>query len=114
MFAIFPILSVALCMLFPASLENDFIRDLRRIPLILGMLYGGPVLSIFLLSMILTARFFTGGDGLIIPFISYSFLFIAIMLVSRHKEHASPFTFLLVNRNKTYTRFGIGFSCLSN
>lgn len=88
-FALFPILSIALCMLFPVLINDDYIWDLRRIPLILAMLYGGPALSTFLLSMIVSTRYLTfdGGTVFYIFLMADVLLLLSTMLVSkRYKE----------------------------
>lgn len=59
--AVFPVISIILCMLIPVDFEKDFVWDLRWIPFILGALYGGYRLGILLLGIILFLRIFTGG-----------------------------------------------------
>ena len=62
-FAIFPIVSLILCMLFPVKVGENFVWDLRWIPFILGGLYGGYKLGFFLLSITLCIRYLMGYDG---------------------------------------------------
>jgi len=62
MFAIFPLLSIVLCMTFPVALMQPLILDFRRIPLILGTLYGGYKVGFVLLAVVFMTRYFMGGD----------------------------------------------------
>jgi len=62
MFAIFPILSIILCMAFPIALMQPLLLDFRRIPLILGTLYGGYKVGFVLLAVMFTNRYLMGGD----------------------------------------------------
>lgn len=63
MFAIFPILSIILCMTFPIAFVQPLLLDFRRIPLILGTLYGGYKVGALLLSVIITVRYLIGGEA---------------------------------------------------
>jgi len=58
--ALFPVLSLILCMLFPVYIDENFVWDLRWIPFILGGLYGGYILGSFLFFIIFIIRFFQG------------------------------------------------------
>ncbi|KAA9032413.1 ATP-binding protein [Niallia endozanthoxylica] len=62
MFAIFPILSIVLCMTFPIALMQPLFLDFRRIPLILGTLYGGYKVGFVLLAVMFITRYLMGGD----------------------------------------------------
>ena len=42
LFTLLFMVSIGLCMLFPFSLGDGLTWDLRRIPFIIGILYGGP------------------------------------------------------------------------
>jgi two-component system, sporulation sensor kinase B len=61
--AVFPILSLILSMLFPVVVGRQFSLDFRWIPFILGGLYGGYKLGLVLLALILSIRYYIGGDG---------------------------------------------------
>ena len=60
--AIFPMISIILCMLFPVYVDENFVWDLRWIPFILGGLYGGYKLGSFLFLIIFIIRYFQGGE----------------------------------------------------
>ncbi len=62
MFAIFPILSIVLCMTFPIALMQPLLLDFRRIPLILGTLYGGYKVGFVLLAVMFITRYLVSGD----------------------------------------------------
>ncbi|WP_428912418.1 ATP-binding protein [Niallia sp. Krafla_26] len=61
--ALFPIVSLVLCMVFPVYATDNNIWDLRYIPFILGGLYGGYKLGLIQLSILLFTRFLVGGVG---------------------------------------------------
>jgi LytS/YehU family sensor histidine kinase len=55
-------LSILLCMTFPAVYATDYRVDIRVIPLLLGMLYGGPATGFILSAIIVLYRSYTGLD----------------------------------------------------
>ena len=64
-------ISIILCMVFPYQfLTDQYIFDLRQVPMIVGALYGGPVVSgiLFLVSSI--GRIIIGGDGMYIAILN--------------------------------------------
>ena len=61
--ALFPIVSLALCMVFPLISNEDNIWDLRYIPFILGGLYGGYKLGLTQIGIALLIRYLLGGLG---------------------------------------------------
>ena len=82
--AIFPVISIILCMLFPVYVDENFVWDLRWIPFILGGLYGGYKLGSFLLLIILIIRYFQGGeDGFYIAVIIFSVIGIIVFFISK-------------------------------
>ncbi|WP_227395730.1 ATP-binding protein [Jeotgalibacillus aurantiacus] len=76
--ALFPAVSIVLCMLFPFSVNEGFLWDLRGVPLILGALYGGYRMAFFLIGVMLITRMMIGGDGVLV--ISYTLLLMSILL----------------------------------
>ncbi|MCI2254141.1 hypothetical protein L2D08_07170 [Domibacillus sp. PGB-M46] len=52
-FVVFPVMSFVLCMLFPFSFGDGFNFDLRRVPFLLGILYGEPGFAAWLLPVFL-------------------------------------------------------------
>lgn len=59
---------ILFCMSFTLIGNKDFIFDLRLIPVVVGGLYGGPVVSIILFIFVSLARFPFGGDGVWVNF----------------------------------------------
>ena len=83
--AIFPMIAIILCMLFPVYVDENFYWDLRWIPFILGGLYGGYKLGSFLLLIILIIRYFQGGeDGFYIAVIIFSVIGIIVFFLSKY------------------------------
>ncbi|WP_238942588.1 sensor histidine kinase [Planococcus beigongshangi] len=64
-------LSIILCMQFPYQfLTDDYIFDLRQVPMIVGALYGGPVISAVLFIVSAIYRILIGGDGMYIAILN--------------------------------------------
>lgn len=63
--------SIILCMVFPYQfLTDEYIFDLRQVPMIVGALYGGPVISAILFLVSAIGRIFIGGDGMYIAILN--------------------------------------------
>ncbi|MFB5284939.1 ATP-binding protein [Peribacillus sp. Hz7] len=81
--AVFPVLSLVLSMLFPLEINRQFVLDLRLIPFIIGGLYGGYRLGLFLLVLVLSIRYFWGSEGafyltlIIYPLIGFIIFFLS-------------------------------------
>ena len=83
-FAIFPMIAIILCMLFPVYVDEAFYWDLRWIPFILGGLYGGYKLGSSLFFIIFIIRYFQGGGaGLYVALIIFSVVGIIAFVLSR-------------------------------
>ena len=82
-FAIFPILSLVLCMTFPVAVGDNFVWDLRWIPFILGVLYGGYKIGFFLLYISLFIRYLMGYDGFFIACTTTPIILVTLLLVSK-------------------------------
>ncbi|MCM3675449.1 HAMP domain-containing histidine kinase [Peribacillus simplex] len=83
--SIFPILSLVLCMLFPVVVEEDFVWDLRWIPFLLGGLYGGYRLGIFLIVITLVIRYLSGGEnGFYISCITFPLIGVSLFFISKY------------------------------
>lgn len=80
---IFPVLSMVLCMSFPAHIYEGFVIDFRRIPFILGILYGGYRFGFFLMALMLVIRFFVGGSGFYVALIIYPLLTILLSVLAK-------------------------------
>lgn len=73
-------LAIISCMLFPITILEGFIFDLRWIPTIIGGLYGGIPASFFLLAMTIITRIFIGGGG-IYPTLIISFVVLLVLIL---------------------------------
>ena len=83
-FTILMMTSICLSMLFPISFGGEFIWDLRRIPFIIGILYGGPKVGAMLLPYLLVVRFLLGDiTGFYSSAISYTITAMILSLISR-------------------------------
>ncbi|WP_442598716.1 ATP-binding protein [Neobacillus sp. D3-1R] len=63
--------SIWLCMSFPISIFDGYLYDLRDVPLIIGILYGGPWVGISLSAFMFGYRVIIGGQGIYLTLISH-------------------------------------------
>jgi two-component system, sporulation sensor kinase B len=61
-------IQILFCMYFSLIATQNFIFDLRLIPVVLGGLYGGPIVSILLFIIAAAARYPLGGTGIWVHF----------------------------------------------
>jgi two-component system, sporulation sensor kinase B len=54
---------IILCMTFPIPMFEGHVFDLRQVPFIIGALYGGRKVAFLLLIILLSYRFYIGGEG---------------------------------------------------
>ncbi|MRG85610.1 ATP-binding protein [Salinibacillus xinjiangensis] len=71
-------IAIILCITFHTDIQTGYIYDLRHIPLLLGTLYGGPVVGVGLFLVQSIYRMFFGGVGLYLSLI----VALLILLVS--------------------------------
>ncbi|WP_377890710.1 ATP-binding protein [Alkalihalobacillus sp. R86527] len=79
---IFPGISIIFCMMYPIIFNDEFILDLRRIPFILGGLYGGHWVAFGYLIVTLGFRYSLGGSGFIPTLIFFGGIAIIISFLS--------------------------------
>lgn len=72
-------IQILFCMSFTVIGSPDFIFDLRLIPVVVGGLYGGPVVSIMLFIIVIAARIPFGGNGVWINF--FNMLTITVLTI---------------------------------
>lgn len=66
-------LSVIFCMSFPIYIDDGGLRfDLRSIPLIITILYGGYIPGIITSVVMIGYRLYLGGDGIVVALIAFS------------------------------------------
>ena len=64
-------ISIILCMVFPYQFfTEDYIFDLRQVPMIVGALYGGPIVSAVLFVVSAVGRIAIGGNGMYIAILN--------------------------------------------
>lgn len=75
-------ISILLCMIFPYQVvSEDYIFDLRQVPMVLGALYGGPLVSAVLFLVAATSRIFIGGDGMYIAVLNQFLVALCVPLL---------------------------------
>ncbi|MBM7578267.1 ATP-binding protein [Jeotgalibacillus terrae] len=87
--AIFPAISILLCLSFPFTINEGFLWDLRAVPIVLGTLYGGYPMGIFLTIVALISRAFLGGDGVLISTITLLLIWVLYFIFMKrfHRSH---------------------------
>ncbi|RXT06534.1 HAMP domain-containing sensor histidine kinase [Ammoniphilus sp. CFH 90114] len=83
-------ISIILCMTFPVTLLDGHRYDLRDVPLLIGILYGGIEVGLLLTGLMIFYRYVLGGDGLYLTILTH-----AIVL---------PFVFYGIHRFEQYSR----------
>lgn len=73
--------SLALCLLFSFEMLPGYFYDLRTIPLLVSILYGGHLSGMITVAILYLVRFYLGGDGIWNVLIVYSFMIILTFLV---------------------------------
>jgi len=102
-FAIFPIVSLILCMIFPVDTGPYYVWDLRWIPFILGWLYGGYKLGIPLLFLMLVIRFWLNGDnGFYIACITFFSFSIVLFFISKYFSQFSVKYKVIISSSLTF------------
>ncbi|WP_160920413.1 ATP-binding protein [Guptibacillus hwajinpoensis] len=81
---LFPGVAIILCMVYPVVVDDNFILDFRRIPFILGALYGGKWVAIIYLIVTLAYRFTLGGAGFYSTLLSFTLITIVASIASSH------------------------------
>jgi two-component system, sporulation sensor kinase B len=82
--ALFPIVSLVLCMIFPLVSNEENLWDLRYIPFVLGGLYGGYKLGLIQITIALLIRYLLGGMGFYTASIVIIIIGIAICIFSKY------------------------------
>jgi two-component system, sporulation sensor kinase B len=100
MISVFSTLSVLTCMSFPVDVVPGFLFDLRLVPLVVGILYGGlwgglPMILVFALY-----RFSIGGVGALYMVLSFSPMFLLAFALLPRYPHWS-------RRKKAFTAMGL-------
>lgn len=84
--------AVILCMAFPFSVLSGYKYDLRTIPLVIGILYGGWQVGAFVCLVMFIYRYYLGGPGFILTLYSFPLIIIlSFMLISKFQEKSRRF-----------------------
>jgi two-component system, sporulation sensor kinase B len=102
--------SMILCMTFSLHPYSNFNFDLRAVPLMIGILYGGPRVTIFLSAALLIYRTYLGGDGLYTTLVVYSILVPLTYFLIPAFQQADRLTKILLTMS--YSLFAPIFFCL--
>lgn len=79
--------TIVLCMSFPFSMFPGYVYDLRIVPLLLGMLYGGYLVGGALTAVLFLYRYYLGGDGFFTTVYAYSIIVcMAGIFMSKYKS----------------------------
>lgn len=92
--------SLVLCQLFPFSYDGGYHFDFRLTPLVLGTLYGGPIVGGALLAVLSLVRYLIGGIGVTIGIITAMSTFFPLVIMLRAgmwKKPLHKFITLLVS-----------------
>ncbi|MET1014077.1 MAG: HAMP domain-containing sensor histidine kinase [Paenisporosarcina sp.] len=85
-------------MMFPFSVGEGLSFDLRRIPFILGILYGGPKIGVLLLAFVITTRGLIGIDiGFYLTIVTFTTMTIILSFISRYYVKLSLYKKLVVS-----------------
>jgi two-component system, sporulation sensor kinase B len=81
-------IAIVLCMTFPFTLLPGHTYDLRFIPLLLGILYGGCKTGMFLTGILLGYRYYLGDDSLYTTLFSYPWIILlTIFFIDRFHQY---------------------------
>lgn len=72
---------IILCMSFPVKFGTEFLFDLRHVPLILGALYIGFPAALPAFIIIISYRYFLGGDGVYVNFIVVTLILLIVPIL---------------------------------
>ncbi len=88
--ALLPGTAMLLCMTFPFNVLGGYKYDLRVIPLLLGILYGGYASGILLSTVMIGYRYYLGGPGFILTLYSFPpvILLAFALLTSFNRMHS--------------------------
>lgn len=93
-------ISIVLCELFPYGYDGGYHFDFRLTPMVLGTVYGGPLLGGALLAVLSADRYLIGGIGVSIAIITAISTYIPLVVLLRAgiwKKPQHKFITLLVS-----------------
>ncbi len=81
--------SILLCMTFPIPLFDGHLFDLRLIPILIVVFYGGTKPATFTLMVMIIYRIYLGGDGLFTMILAYTIIIALSFYVSPKYKYFS-------------------------
>lgn len=84
LFALLPALAIVFSMLYPFMIDGEFFFDFRRIPYVMGLLYGGYPLGIFLFIVTVGTRVLIGGSGIYPTIVMAGILVLFVPMLSSY------------------------------
>ncbi|WP_162144546.1 ATP-binding protein [Ectobacillus panaciterrae] len=79
-------ISIVLCMLSPIDVIENCIHDMRQIPFVLGILYGGWPVGIILLGILITFRILIYGYTFISVIVYITMFFLALFFIRPYAQ----------------------------
>ncbi|NQX65934.1 ATP-binding protein [Paenibacillus alba] len=76
----FSSISVVCCMSFPFTVFPGYIYDLRIVPFLVALIYGGYRSGVLVTIILLLYRFYLGGSGFVVTALSYIPIFIIVLI----------------------------------
>ncbi|MGX1193644.1 two-component system sporulation sensor kinase B [Metabacillus sp. SLBN-84] len=84
LFALLPALAIVFSMQYPFMIDGEFFFDFRRIPYVMGLLYGGYPLGIFLFIVTVGTRVIIGGSGIYPTIVMAGILVLLVPMLSSY------------------------------
>jgi two-component system sporulation sensor kinase B len=76
-------ISIILCLSFPYHFMGAFFFDFRQVPLVIGVLYGGPVVGGSLFAILVIYRYIISGDGTYLGLLVSLCMYISLVAITR-------------------------------
>src|ERR1700730_11997664 len=81
---VFLCISLILCLSFPYQFIGKFFFDFRQVPLVIGVLYGGPVVGGALFAVSMTYRYIILGQGVYLGLLITLGTYISLVVMTRN------------------------------
>ncbi|WP_162463132.1 ATP-binding protein [Paenibacillus psychroresistens] len=78
--------SIILCLSFPFHYQDKFMLDFRQVPLVIGVIYGGPLVGGALLVVLVITRYIIVDEGFYYGFIISLCTYVSLVAMTR-KHH---------------------------
>lgn len=81
--------SVLFCMSFPFTVFPGYIYDLRIIPVLVALIYGGYRSGVLVITVLLVYRYYLGGSGFAVSALSYIPIFMIVLIFLKLRKRIS-------------------------